>query len=144
MPRKVFERIGEARDEGENAEMQEMRVLEAPRALSRTCATQAVLSARLLARARYKALRQTEVKEEVERREKAKLSRRAGASSGFFSRFWGNESEEAKDLLSNEEKKSLLNDLQDVNKATGHKPSLVYECRWRRWMCPSSSASSSS
>ena len=55
------------------------------------------------------------VKEEVERREKA-MAKLSNTSSGFFGRFWGDS--EARDLLSNEEKKSLLNDLQDVNKAT--------------------------
>ncbi|CAK9027614.1 Chorein_N domain-containing protein, partial [Durusdinium trenchii] len=54
---------------------------------------EAVLSARLLARARYKVERRTEVlNEEVARRKKElemeRVAKRS-ANSGFFSRFWG-------------------------------------------------------
>lgn len=87
---------------------------------------EAVLSARLLARARYKAERQTEVlNEEVARRQKQlemeRVAKRS-ANSGFFGRFWGSAEEEEEgqqpgvELLSNEEKNQLLNDLKDVNK----------------------------
>ncbi|CAK9022321.1 unnamed protein product [Durusdinium trenchii] len=86
---------------------------------------EAVLSARLLARARYKVERRTEVlNEEVARRKKElemeRVAKRS-ANSGFFSRFWGSSEVEEDaapegELLSSEEKSQLLNELKDVSK----------------------------
>ncbi|CAJ1422680.1 unnamed protein product, partial [Effrenium voratum] len=98
--------VGENADELTSEEKRRKEILEA------------ALSARLLARARYKVGRRAEVlNEELARRQRA-AKKKQTASAGFFGRLWGYEEESpsAETFLSSEEKHQLLNDLKDVSK----------------------------